>query len=121
MTASQILPVLAISLSLIACNSTREPVIDPQGVNLVAYEQDLLECQALGEHANVVADTATSAAGGAAVGGLVGAAIGNSETAKRGAGAGAVLGGVRGYQRGSREQDRIVRRCLTGRGYRVLN
>lgn len=98
-----------------------EPVIDPKGVNLAFYELDLSECRELGDLANVASDTAVSAAGGAVVGGAVGAAVGNSSTAKRGAGVGALLGGVRGYQTGSREEERVIRRCLTGRGYRVLN
>lgn len=121
MPAPKSLSLLIPILGLLACTSSREPVIDPKGVNMVAYQQDLLECRAIGESAHVVADTATSAVGGAAVGGLVGAAIGNSDTAGRGAGAGTVLGGLRGYQRGSSEKERIVRRCLMGRGYRVLN
>ncbi len=111
---------------LAGCNSvnelfTYEPVIDPRGVNLAFYEMDLSECRELGDLANVATDTATSTAGGAVLGGAVGAAVGNSDTAKRGAGVGAILGGVRGYQHGSREEERIIRRCLAGRGYRVLN
>ncbi|MDA0689439.1 MAG: glycine zipper 2TM domain-containing protein [Proteobacteria bacterium] len=121
MPTPKILCLLILIHGLLACASNRDPVIDPKGVNMLAYQQDLLECRALGENAQVVADTATSAVGGAAVGGIIGAAIGNSEAAKRGAGVGAVLGGVRGYRRGISEEDRIVRRCLMGRGYRVLN
>lgn len=116
-----LLLVLITTTALIACASSRDPVIDPKGVNRVAYEQDLLECRVLGEQAPVAAETAASAAGGAAVGGLIGAAVGNSDTAQRGAGAGVVLGGLRGYQRGTSAEQRIIRRCLIGRGYRVLN
>lgn len=117
---------LALLLTMTGCSSVEkltsyDPVVDPRGVNIAYYEADLLECRELGESANVSRDTATSAAGGAVVGGAIGAAVGNSSTAQRGAGVGAILGGVRGYQRGSREEERIIRRCLTGRGYRVLN
>lgn len=121
MAAPKILTLLILIPGLLACTSNRDPIIDPKGVNMMAFEQDLLECRALGENAHTVADTVTSAAGGAAAGGLIGAAIGNSDTAKRGAGAGAVLGGMRAYQRNTSEAERIVRRCLMGRGYRVLN
>ena len=38
-----------------------------------------------------------------------------------GAGVGAVTGGVRGAQEGVRESERVVKQCLRGRGYRVLN
>ena len=58
---------------------------------------------------------------GAVVGGVLGALLVNHETAERSSGAGAVLGGVKSNKRSRREQDRIVRRCLKGRGYRVLN
>jgi hypothetical protein len=44
-----------------------------------------------------------------------------SNSAERGAGVGAVTGGVRGTQDGIREQEKVVKQCLRGRGYRVLN
>jgi hypothetical protein len=34
---------------------------------------------------------------------------------------GAVTGGLRGTQAGLRESERVVKQCLRGRGYRVLN
>ena len=42
-------------------------------------------------------------------------------SAERGAGVGAVTGGVRGAREGVRETERVVKQCLRGRGYRVLN
>jgi outer membrane lipoprotein SlyB len=44
---------------------------------------------------------------------------GNHNTAQRGAGA--IVGGLKGNKQARLEQERIVRRCLSGRGYNVLN
>ena len=62
------------------------------------------------------------AAGGAVVGGAIGAIVNRGpDSAERGAGVGAVTGGVRGAQEGVRERERVVKQCLRGRGYKVLN
>ena len=58
---------------------------------------------------------------GAVVGSVFGAVLGNSGTAKRGAGIGAVGGGASGAGEGLREREQVIKRCLIGRGYRVLN
>ena len=34
---------------------------------------------------------------------------------------GAILGGAKGLNEGDRDQVRVVKNCLRGRGYRVLN
>jgi hypothetical protein len=34
---------------------------------------------------------------------------------------GAVTGSVRGAQEGVQESERVIKQCLRGRGYRVLN
>ena len=49
------------------------------------------------------------------------AIAGNSDTAERAAGVGGVIGGAKGAGSGLRERDRVVKNCLRGRGYRVLN
>ena len=51
----------------------------------------------------------------------LGAIFGNSGDVARGAGAGGVVGGARGAASGEREKDQVLRNCLRGRGYRVLN
>jgi hypothetical protein len=56
------------------------------------------------------------------VGGAVGVIVGDSsEAAARGAGVGAVTGGARGIAQGERDKVQVVKRCLRGRGYKVLN
>ncbi len=58
---------------------------------------------------------------GAVIGGVFGAVLGNRSTAQRGAGVGAVGGGARGVGEGLRERERVIKSCLIGRGYQVLN
>ena len=113
---------LAISvLTLSACTTTDEIIIDRKGVNMTAYEQDLAECRTYSEEVRTGEKAARGAASGAVVGGLIGAAVGNSRDAQRGAGAGAVTGGAKGVSQGEREEVQVVKQCLRGRGYRVLN
>lgn len=99
-------------------------VIDTYGVNMRQYQLDLADCKGLSVAARNDAGRrgVTGAAGGALLGGALGAIVGDSSSAAAaGAGAGALLGGVSGVGSASAEQSRIVRNCLRGRGYRVLN
>ena len=105
----------------ISCTTTDEIIIDDKGVNMSHYEEDLAECQGYSEQVAVGEKTAKGAASGAVFGGLLGAAVGNSRDAQRGAGAGAVTGGARGLNEGERDSVQVVKNCLRGRGYKVLN
>lgn len=109
-----------------ACRSVEDltgnnPIIDTKGVNITQYNQDLTECQAYADEVQIAQKAAAGVVTGAAVGGVFGAVLGNSNTAKRGAGVGAVGGGARGVGEGMREREHVIKSCLIGRGYRVLN
>ena len=110
-----------LSATLLTAGCARDVIIDPKGVNMAQYNQDLSECTALAEQVNVGGQTAGRALAGAAVGAAIGAAVGNSDTAQRGAGAGAVAGAARGADRATTEKQVVVRNCLRNRGYSVLN
>lgn len=117
---------IVIALLLTACKTSDDllgnrPIVDMQGVNVVAYEADLVDCQAYADEVQIGRQTAVGTVAGAAVGTVFGAIVGDSGTAQRGAGVGAVTGGVRGVSGGLSERERVIRRCLMGRGYRVLN
>lgn len=99
----------------------KQIIIDTQGLDMSDYHQDLADCENYARQIDVRAETTEAVVEGAVVGGVIGAVLGNHETAERSAGAGAVLGGVKGNKRARYEQERIVRRCLNGRGYKVLN
>lgn len=119
--------VLASVLVLGGCSRTPSSgdgsgiIIDRQGVDMSRYYADLHDCQQYAAEVPVAQRSATSAVGGAVVGGVIGAVVGDSDTAKRGAGVGAVTGAVGGASSGSRERQQVVKNCLRGRGYRVLN
>lgn len=111
---------------LTACKSVEDltgnnPIIDTRGVNVTQYNQDLAECRAYADEVQVAQKAAAGVVAGAAVGGVFGAVLGNSNTATRGAGVGAVGGGARGVGEGIREREHVIKSCLIGRGYRVLN
>ena len=106
--------------TLAACTTTDEIIIDQKGVNMAAYQQDL-ECKSYSASVNTGEKAAVGAATGAVVGGLVGAITGGGEGAAKGAGIGAVGGGAKGAGQGAETEVQVVKNCLRGRGYRVLN
>jgi hypothetical protein len=99
------------------------PIVDMKGVNDAAYEKDLQECQAYAKEQSGMGGTAAKGAGaGAVVGGLLGLVTGGNTTGiVQAAGAGAVIGGAGGAFTGNQAQEAVVKRCLGGRGYKVLN
>ena len=111
--------VILISTSfLLAACASHKPIVDTKGVNMALYEKDLAECTELAEQVDSGQQVAKSAAVGAAVGAAIGAIFGN---AGDGAATGAVDGGTSGGLNADHEKDRVLKRCLIGRGYRVLN
>ena len=58
--------------SLAAC-AGKGPIVDTKGLDRVAYQQDLQECQTYASEVNVAGQAAGSAAAGAVVGGAMGA------------------------------------------------
>jgi hypothetical protein len=118
--------VLGLSLGLAGCASSRpfidEPIIDRKGVDMSRYYVDKAECEAYANEVRTGEKVARGAVGGAVVGGAIGAIVNRGpDSAERGAGVGAVTGSVRGAQEGVQESERVIKQCLRGRGYRVLN
>ncbi|RMF98261.1 MAG: glycine zipper family protein [Gammaproteobacteria bacterium] len=112
----KLLPGLAASIA--ACAANTGPIIDTKGVDMQAYQRDLGECQAYSEQISTAKGVAKGAAGGAAVGAATGAISGNPG---KGAGYGAIFGGAASARLNEREKSQVVKNCLRGRGYRVLN
>lgn len=109
-----------------ACRQVEEitgnrPIVDTKGVDPEALEADMTDCYAFADQVEADRQILAGAATGAVVGGVIGAAVGNSETAKRGAGVGAASGTLSGAGGAMSERQRVVRNCLAGRGYLVLN
>jgi outer membrane lipoprotein SlyB len=101
------------------------PIVDMQGVNSVQYEQDLRECQNYAKQVSPATSSIIGGAIGAGAGALLGLVVGSyfgraGEFAGMGAAVGGTSGGMSGAAEGARSQMDIIRRCMTGRGYRVL-
>tara|TARA_R110002073_G_scaffold309135_2_gene479360 strand:- start:710 stop:1063 length:354 start_codon:yes stop_codon:yes gene_type:complete len=115
------LAIIIVPLFITACTTTDEIIIDEKGVNMSAYQQDLAECQRYTSGVKSGKKTAKGAASGSVIGGLIGGITGGASGAAKGAGVGAVSGGAKGAREGEKIEVRVVKRCLSGRGYRVLN
>ncbi|UTA49133.1 glycine zipper family protein [Simiduia sp. 21SJ11W-1] len=113
--------VIVVFTALLVGCARNAPIIDTQGVNMALYQQDLAQCQAISTQVDTGGKVAGGAAGGAIVGGAIGAVLNGSQGAQKGAGVGAISGAARGAASGKQEQQRVVKNCLRGRGYRVLN
>ena len=117
--------VLSAAAFLVGCAATSganyRPIVDSKGVDLNRYESDLRECQS---YATQTAGAADSAAAGAVAGALFGAvlagAAGKNYSKSSSARVGAVSGAVGAGVEGERNQKNIIKRCLAGRGYKVL-
>ncbi|MDP3621366.1 MAG: glycine zipper family protein [Polynucleobacter sp.] len=113
-----------VAVTVVGCaGADVRPVVDMKNVNTAAYEKDLQECQSYAKEQSGMGSGAAKGAGaGAVVGGLLGLVTGgNTSGIAQAAGAGAVIGGAGGAYSGNQSQEAIVKRCLSGRGYKVLN
>ncbi len=111
---------LVLTLVMTGCAS-QKVIIDKNGVDMSQYQRDLNACQVYAEEVESGKRVAGGAVGGALVGAAIGAIIGDSKTAARGAGVGGVSGAARGGGSAAQEKSRVVKNCLRGRGYKVLN
>ncbi len=110
----------AVAASLLAgCAANPDPIIDRKGVDPEMLAQDWQECEVISKEVNVSEGVAKGAGVGAAVGTIAGA-IGGGDRSEN-AGFGALWGGTRSGLDAKREQSMVFKRCMKGRGYRVLN
>lgn len=121
------LTIILIALSITGCATTYQPIVDRQSItDQQQYDQDLIECQAYARQVDPGTNAAVGAVGGAAVGAALGAIVGAffgcpGKTAGFGAALFGASGGMQGAGHTMAVQRDIVRRCMSGRGYRVLN
>ena len=112
------IPVYLVTLLVVACAANPKPIIDTKGVDPELYARDMAECEEYTEEIIVAAGAAKGTATGAAVGAATGAVNGD---VSRGAALGGIWGGSRSALEADREQQRVWKNCMRGRGYRVLN
>ena len=99
-----------------------QPLVDGDTTS-TQYQRDLEECRA---YAMTKPSAENSAAVGAIVGVLAGVALlalggGRGGWGNEVAAVGAAAGAVQGYSEGAQGQQNVVKRCLAGRGHRVLD
>ena len=110
--------VVATAALIGACASHPDPIIDMKGVDESTMQADWGECEAYSEQVVIGKGAAKGAAGGAVVGAAAGAISGDADA---GAGYGAIWGATKSTLKGDREKQMVFKRCMRGRGYKVLN
>ena len=109
---------LLAAMQLAGCAAHPDPIIDTKGVDQEAMAQDWKECEAYSEEISM----GQGIAKGAALGGAIGAVVGSIDgDAGDDAAYGAVYGGTRSGLDADRDKQEVFKRCMRGRGYRVLN
>jgi outer membrane lipoprotein SlyB len=97
------------------------PIIDTRGVDFKRYEADLTDCQQYAHQSMGASDgAAAGAVAGAALGAVLAAAAGSRYSRSQHARVGAVGGAVGTAAEAESSQRSIIRKCLAGRGYSVL-
>ena len=107
--------------SLAGCAAHPDPIVDMKGVDQDEFARDWQECDEYSEEVVIARGVAKGGATGAAVGAVAGAIGGDSGDVGEGAGFGALYGGTRSGLDADAEKQQVFKRCLRGRGYRVLN
>lgn len=112
------LTLLLVMTAIAACAAHPDPIVDMKGVDPEALAQDWRECESYSEEVVISRGVAKGSATGAAVGAIAGAIHGDAGEA---AATGALYGGTRSGLDADRDKQMVFKRCLRGRGYRVLN
>jgi len=121
----RILAVVALVAVLLAalsgCAAHPDPIVDLKGVDPNAFAEDWTDCEAYSEEVVIAQGVAKGGATGAAVGAVAGAIDGDSGDVAEGAAIGGLYGGTRSGLDADKDKQQVFKRCLRGRGYRVLN
>ena len=103
------------------CAAHPDPIIDMKGVDQEEFDQDWAECESYTDEVLVSRGVAKGAGLGASIGAVAGAIGGNSSDVAEGAATGALYGGTSSGLDADYENREVFKRCMHGRGYRVLN
>ena len=101
------------------CAAHPKPIVDMKGVDQEQFVDDWNECEAYANEIQMAEGVAKGAATGAIVGTLFGAIAGHHKTEH--AAWGAVDGGTSSGLDAHYQKQEVFKRCMLGRGYRVLN
>ena len=117
----KLISVLVISAFVTGCatrGANYQPMVDTKNKSAAAIAQDTMECQ---QFAKKTMDAASGAVAGAIAGAVLMALIMPHGYRNYAAGQGAAAGAVAGAASATDTQETIIKRCLAGRGYSVLN
>ena len=103
------------------CAAHPDPIIDMKGVDQEQFVQDWNECEAYTHEVKVSKGVAKGAGLGAVLGAAAGAIGGDSSDVAEGAAYGGLVGGTDSGLDADRDKQLVFKRCMSGRGYRVLN
>lgn len=122
-TTSLALVTVALLYGCANSGANYKPLVDLQGRSAATFQNDLGQCQS---YASQVTGAGERAAVGAVAGAVIGAVIaglfgGDRRSRNDTTMVGAISGGSAGGVAAEDEQRNIIRRCLSGRGYNVLN
>ncbi|MCJ7591904.1 MAG: glycine zipper domain-containing protein [Woeseiaceae bacterium] len=118
MDISKILIVIGFGLVFAGCAAHPDPIVDMKGVNPDQLAKDWEDCAGYSEEVVIAQGVAKGAGVGAGVGAIGGAINGD---VGRGAANGALIGATHSGLDADRDKQNVFKRCLRGRGYRVLN
>jgi outer membrane lipoprotein SlyB len=100
------------------CAAQPNPIIDTKGEDPQQLARDWDECEAYTDEVQISKGVAKGTATGAAVGAIAGAIGGDvGESAAYGG----LYGGTRSGLDADEQKQLVFKRCMRGRGYRVLN
>lgn len=118
MRGIDLLVLLVILTAIAGCAAHPDPIVDMQGVNPDLLARDWDDCEGYSEEIKITKGIARGTATGAgvgAIGGVINGDIGRT------AANGALIGATRSGLDADRDKQMVFKRCLRGRGYRVLN
>ena len=114
--------ILLFSIALVmGCAAQPNPIIDMKGVDQEEFDQDWAECETYRDEIMVSRGAAKGAGLGAIIGAAAGAIGGNSTDVAEGAARGGLYGGTESGMSADHMRQEVFKRCMIGRGYRVLN
>jgi outer membrane lipoprotein SlyB len=101
-----------------ACAGNPRPIVDTKDVDMTQYQADLDECSQFGQEVDVGGGVVRGALLGASVGAFFGALAGDFGTD---AAVGGVSGGTWSGLENEAKRQYVIKECMRGRGYHVLN
>jgi outer membrane lipoprotein SlyB len=109
---------LCLSMVTAGCAAHPDPIVDTKGVDMEAYATDWDECEAYTEEILIAKGIVKGTVAGGTVGAIDGAIWGD---VNNGAARGALWGGTLSGLDADQTRQMVFKRCLSGRGYKVLN